>query len=450
MHATRTLIVIAAAQAALLTACFAQAVYPVTEKMKAIIKKTESFGLKPYPISIWNYVDLKVYKDHMTEADMQSLADAGVTVPQGPDFDPSDPEQKAHMLKMLDWAGKRGMKLILRDPRAMAQSDPTGKRPVDGYRERAQAAINDFGKHPALLGFFVGDEGTSEGIYECQRILKELAPSLYPFFNHLPVIAPEWDKFLDKYVRLTNPDIIGYDCYMQMHFTEGHRGVDAYYENLRTYREASLRHGLPFWNTALSLGHMPYRDPNLDDFRWQVNTSVAAGANGLVWFFWYAPTPGPGGGIPPIDEFWEKTQTYRDIRHVQNRFHKNYGGLFNRLVSTRVSFFPTAMGGGEAWKPNELVSAIWPAYDNNLPVLVGEFSDIDGKRYVMFVNNSQTKRDRILIKFPLKTKLYSFGYGSEGKETLVNDGSKSQNGYIEEWLWLAAGGETVFRVELGK
>ncbi|MEI7836903.1 MAG: hypothetical protein WCK05_10905, partial [Planctomycetota bacterium] len=88
MHATMTLIVIVLAQAALATVCFAQAVYPVTEKMKAVIKKTESFGLKKYPISIWNYLDMKTYRDHMTEADIQDLADAGITVPQGPDFDP--------------------------------------------------------------------------------------------------------------------------------------------------------------------------------------------------------------------------------------------------------------------------------------------------------------------------------------------------------------------------
>jgi hypothetical protein len=349
------------------------------------------------------------------------------------------------MLKMLDWAAKRDMKLILWDPRCMGQFGKDGKPPAD-YATGVKAAVADFGKHPGLFGFFVGDEGGGDAFAECQRIQKEIAPHLFPFYNHLPPIAPKWDKYLDKYMQLSGADILGYDCYMQMHM-EG-KGVDAYYDSLRIYREASLRHGVPFWNTALSLGHMMYRTPSLTDFRWQVNTSVAAGANGLVWFFWYLPDPGADTGVAPVNEFWEKTQTYRDLRTVQTRFHKTYGGLFNRLVSTRVSFFPAAMGGGEAWKPNELVSAIWPAYDNNLPVLVGEFTDIEGKRYVMFVNNSQTKTDRILIKFPLKTKLYSFG--SEGKEALVNDGTENSDGFVTAWLWLSPGGETVFRVELGK
>jgi hypothetical protein len=438
--------VIAVAQAALATVCFAQAVYPVTDNMKAIIKKTESFGLKKYPISIWNYTNLKDHGEHMTEAEMQSLADAGITLPQGPSFDPNDRAQKKHMLKMLDWAAKRDMKLILWDPRCMGQSDATGKKAKDGYREQVQAALKDFGKHPATFGFFIGDEGTNDGIYECQRIQNEMAPHLHSFFNHLPAIAPEWDKYLDKYMQASHSDILAYDCYMQMQM-EGH-GVGAYYDNLRIYREASLRHGVPFWNTALSLGHMMYRQPSRTDIRWQLNTSVASGANGMVWFFWYLPGAGLDTGIAPVDEFWEKTQTYDDMRHVQQRFHKVYGNLFNRLVSTRVSFYPKAMGGGETWKANELVSGIWPAYDGDLPVLIGEFTDIEGKRYVMFVNNSQTKTDRVLTKFPLKTKLY--GFGSEGKESLVNDGKENSDGFVTAWLWLPPGGETIFRVELDK
>jgi len=414
--------------------------------LNAILKKNESFGLKKYPISIWNYTDLKIHGKHMDEAEMQSLADVGMTVPQSPNFDPKDPAQKAHILKMLDWAAAREMKLILRDPRCMGQIAADGKPPAD-YAVGVREAVADFGKHPGLFGFFVGDEGGGDAFAECQRIQKEIAPHLFPFYNHLPAIAPNWDKYLDKYMQLSNSDILGYDCYMQMHFTDFQGGMDAYYDNLRIYREASLRHGVPFWNTALSLGHMMYRTPSRTDLRWQLNTSVAAGANGMVWFFWYMDSPGPDIGIPPVDEFWEKTQTYYDMRHVQQRFHKTYGGLFNRLVCTRVSFFSKTYGGGEVWKPNDLVLDIWPAYDNKLPVLVGEFTDNEGNRYVMFVNNSQTQTDRILVKFALKTKLYSYGYGSEGKEGLVNDGSQPDADCIPVWLFLGPGGETVFRVE---
>ena len=108
------------------------------------------------------------------------------------------------------------------------------------------------------------------------------------------------------------------------------------------------------------------------------------------------------------------------------------------------------MGGGEAWKPNELVQGLWPAYDNNHPLLIGEFTDAQGRRYVMVVNNSQSRSERVLVKFPLKTKLYSYSYGSGGKEYLVSDGAEPKDGYVEAWTWLGPVQKTLYRVELGK
>ncbi|MCY2930751.1 MAG: hypothetical protein NTV86_14890 [Planctomycetota bacterium] len=448
----RTWIVAAAVQAVFVGACLAQPVYPVTEKMKELLKKNESFGLKKYPISMWNYQSLAKQGEHFTEAEMQSLADAGLTVPQSPYFDPDKPAEKAQMLKMLDWAAKRDMKLIVCDPRCLGMHEKAGKPPAN-YAEGVKKALADFGKHPGLFGYFIGDEPSGEGmeaLAECQRIQKQLAPHLHSFLNHLPAMGPDWGKFLDQYVRLSNTDIIGYDRYTQMNSVDVQAGINTYYESLRVYREASLRHGVPFWNTLLSTGHYLYKVPNLDEFRWQFNTTLASGANGIVWFFWYLSEPGENYRLAPMDEFWEKTDAYKHIRRVQQNFHKTYGDLFNRLVSTRVSFYPEAMGGGEAWKPNDLVQGLWPAYEGDHPVLIGEFTDAQGRRYVMVVNNSQTRSERVLVKFPLKAKLYSYRYGSEGKEYLFSDGTEPKDGHVEAWTWLAPGQETLFRVELAK
>jgi len=423
----------------------------LTDKMKELLKKNASFGLTNYPVSIWNYVNLKEDGEHFTEKEMDSLLDAGINVPQSPDFDPNDPAQKAQILKMLDWAHKRNMKLVLRDPRCIAESDPTGKHAKDGYKERAQAAIKDFGSHPALFGFYIGDEGTSDGLWECQRILKALAPNLNHYYNFLPVCSSSdegHEKYIDDYVAKGTPDLLGYDCYTQMTMTGPM--LDDYYNNLRLFRAASLRNGLPFWNTPLCIGHNQYLCPDYTDIRWQFNTSVAAGANGIVWFFYYLPRPAGNYRLAPIDEFWEKTQAYTDMRRVQRSFHRSYGNLFNGLVSTRVSFFPKAFGGGETWKPNELLTGLWPAYDGDCPILIGEFADAQERRYLMAVNNSKTKIDRVLFKFPLKTKIYSFRYGAEGKEYVENDGSQPDKDCVPVWIWLAPGQEFVCRVEFQK
>jgi hypothetical protein len=423
-------------------------------RRQELLKKIASFGLDKFPISFWNYTSLALHGEHMTEAEVASWADAGFSVPQGSICDPGNPGEIEHTLKMLDWALKCGMKLIPWDVRCMAGSDPTGRFPREGFRRGAEAAVRDLGAHPGLFGFYVADEATNDGLYECQRIQKELAPHLKPYYNHLPVCGRTDEamaKDLDDYVAKTNADLFSYDCYTQMTMTGPL--LDDYFRNLRLYREASLRHGLPFWNTPMCVGHNQYRCPNFDDIRWQFNTSIASGANGIVWFFYYMRHPHANYRFSPVNELWERTQTYHDIRLVQRSFHRRYGDLFNRLASTRVSFYPTAFGGGETWAPNELLSTVWPAYDNSTPILVGEFVDAQGRRYVMIVNNSMTKTDRVLLKFPKKARIYSWdwsGLQREGAAYCSDDIARTdkEDGTTVTWCWLAPGQEAVFRVEL--
>ena len=130
-------------------------------KIESILKKNASFGLKKYPVGIYNYLNLKSHAKHMTRDEMQALADAGVTVPHSPGFEPDDPAQISHMLKMLDWAAERDMKLILWDPRCMGKMEKDGKPPAD-YATGVKAAVKDFGKHPGLFGLSATNPTTRE------------------------------------------------------------------------------------------------------------------------------------------------------------------------------------------------------------------------------------------------------------------------------------------------
>ncbi|MCY2926049.1 MAG: hypothetical protein NT031_11525, partial [Planctomycetota bacterium] len=108
-------------------------------------------------------------------------------------------------------------------------------------------------------------------------------------------------------------------------------------------------------------------------------------------------------------------------------------------------------GGGEAWTPNELVREIWPAYNNDLPLLIGEFVDAQGQRYVMFVNNSMTGNDRIKITFPKNVRLFSrdwSGQEREGAASCVDTVQNTDDGQTL-WHWLSPGQEAVYRVQVG-
>lgn len=440
--------------------------WEVTKSMRMLLRKTQSFRLKKFPVSFWNYTNLGEHGAHMTEAEVESWADAGFTVLQSPGFDPNDNAQKDHIIKLLNWADKLGMKLILCDPRCYAKKGKDGKPPVD-YADGIRSALADFGNHPALFGFHVGDEPNAKfknTFFECYRIQKEIAPHLHPFANLAPCWDPAaaslsyvgtdtWPNYLDEFVKKSNADLVGYDCYAQMASGDGDKGWNIYYRNLRLYREAALRNGIPFWNTILSVGHYQFRCPSQDEIRWQFNTSIAAGANGIVWFFYYMRQPHGNFRMSPVDEHWDKTQTYYDIRRVQKSFHRRYGDLFNRLVSTRVSFLFRTYGEGEMFKPDDLLKNIEDALTHITLMLIGEFMDIEGKRYVMFVNNSMAENGLFRITFQKNVKTFSWDWNGKEYEggAYCNEGIGSDSeGNPVHSLWLAPGQEAVYRVEIRK
>ncbi|MBI2298623.1 MAG: hypothetical protein HYU66_06670 [Armatimonadetes bacterium] len=433
----------------------------VPANVKAILDKSASFGLHKYPLSFWSYTNLNEHAAHMTEAEVQQWDDCGFTVPQSPSFDPAKPEQVAHMRRLLDWAQARGMKLILCDPRCNAHwVDQGGKLVVPaGYADGVRAAIGQFGDHPALFGFHVGDEPDApmkDAFFECYRVQKQLAPQLHPFANLLPYFAgiearagtDTWPNYLDEYSRKSSADLLCYDCYVQM--WSGQRGWDDYFNNLRLNREAALRNGIPFWNTVLSVGHYAYRCPSYDDLRWQFNTTVASGAHGLLWFFYYMRQPHVNYRLAPVDEHWDRTQTWWDIRRVQKSFHRFYGDLFTRIVCTKVMFGGTAFGGGEKFAPDDLVAGLTP---EDAPALVSEFLDAEGRRYVMLVNLSLTDSRQIGLTFAgEKARYFSwdwYGHEYEGPAYGSSGASKDEHGLPKVEHFLAPGQEAVYRIDLG-
>jgi len=430
----------------------------VTQSMRSMIEKTQSFGIGKFPISFWSYTNLREHGQHMDEVEVDMWADAGFTVPQSPSYDPSDPAQVAHMRRLLDWAQERGMKLILSDPRCHARRGPEGKLIPDDYTDGVKAAVAQFGDHPAVFGFHVGDEPGAEDklpFFECYRVQKEIAPNLHPFANLLPFFpgieqragTDTWPNYLDEYVQKSNADLISYDCYVQMNPGQG--GWHNYYENLRLYREAALRNGVPFWNTTLSVGHFNYRCPTFNEIRWQFNTTIASGAHGILWFFYYMRQPHSNYRLSPIDEHWNKTETYDSIRRVQKSFNRMYGDLFTHLAATRVTFYPEAFGGGEVWTPNKLVSKLHTG-EPKPPLLIGEFSDLQGRPYVMLVNNSMTDNVRVGLTFAGKdTRVFSrdwYGNEYEGGAYCADEQKRDEDGLTIQH-WLAPGQEAVYRVQ---
>ncbi len=370
------------ATAALATSVFCQGPTQIPANLRHMIEKTQSFGLASYPIGFWSYTNLAEHGQHMDEAAVEEWADAGFTVPQSPDFDPTDPAQKAHILRLLDWSQKRGMKLILCDPRGYSKSE-NGKVP-SSYADGIRAAVRDFGSHPALFGFHVGDEpdkSAKDAFAESYRIQKQIAPNLHPFANLLPywpgaeahVGAPSWPAYLDQYSKSSNADLLSYDCYMQMN--PGTAGQQGYYQNLRLYRDAALRNGIPFWNTILSVGHFRYRVPastiSAGSSTRQLRTARMASCGSSITCVSRrritATLRSTSSGIAR-----RLTMTCAWCRRASTATTERSSPIY--LASTRVAFYPEAFGGGEVFTPDALVSRVLPDREGH-PLLIGEFTD---------------------------------------------------------------------------
>ena len=130
---------------------------------------------------------------------------------------------------------------------------------------------------------------------------------------------------------------------------------------------------------------------------------------------------------------------------VEYRFTKDTSSLF----SSDVTFFPKAMGRGEAWSPNGIVSAVSPDIPGH-PILIGEFTDLQARRYVMIVNNSMTENTHVGLTFPGKdVKVFSWGWDGKEREggAYSADGESRDANGLTIRHWLAPGQEAVYRVQ---
>ena len=363
--------------------------------------------LKRYPIGFWNYTPL----GQLGPEAVKDWADLGMTFALSPQFGPdADP---AVLLPILDACAEKDIGVILNDSRARwygASDDPKA------YRERFRAAYEQFGKHPAVIGYHVGDEPMEDRQFAdaamAHRIQLEVAPELTPHLNFLPywenqeetiLKAPTFTDWAKRMAADADLKILCYDCYVQMNPEEA--GTHQYYTNLRKFSEGADAAGIMPWTTLLSVGHFRYRVPSEDDFRWQVNTAVASGMKGLLWFFIYAVMIA-NYRLSPIDEFGERTETFGRLSRVNRHFLRHYGDFFMNAEHRATYHAGKAYGGYPLFEDGRtdplLLGLISP---QNLPAVLG-FFEKDGQRHVAVVNNSVKESGQFILRVPKGTKIF--------------------------------------------
>jgi hypothetical protein len=413
--------------------------------------------MKKFPIGFWNYTSIE-QQDHTAVKDWR---DAGITVTMGPNYGPN-PAHTPKMRAILDQAAEADIRVILCHNQGYWPH--LTKQGESAYRDSFSAAARELGSHPAVLGFHVGDEpGTAEFPDACRamRIQKELAPHLQPFLNLLPMYIGigsrigyhDWGRYLDDFVAAAQPPFLCYDCYTQMNANANNEpvwGLEMYFANLRTFWEAAKRHRMDYWTTLLSVGHFRYRCPKEDDLRWQVNTAVAHGAKGLLWFFFYMREPVDNYRVSPIDEHGERTETYEWISRVNRTFLKWHAPVLLKSELIRASHVGKAWGGWPRLDGSGLVAEAKSSTGTDL--IVSEFRHESGNTYLAFVNGSQTESTLAdLIVRGRKPNLHRVGWLCSETPLVDSTGRGVEHGedYIKTGCWLAPGQMELFRVEGG-
>ena len=437
--------------------------------LATLLNKEAALAHGRFPIVLMTYASLGKDGDRFTEREVQTWADAGYNLIIGPGVDITVPAQKKQMLQILDWAHARGLRLFPEDRRIPGWPLPgvePGQIPAD-YADRVRSAAADFGAHPGTIGFFLQDEAVAgrpsdAAFFACYRLMKETAPKLTPWANLAPNTPGD---YLTDYAREAQPDFFCFDRYDQM--ASGNDSANPWLANLLLFRQAALRHGIPYWAMLLCTSHYDYEVNGYDDLRWQFNTALACGAHGIAWYQYYMREPYMNYHQPPVDWFGEKTPIYFAQQRLHQEFHRRYGDLFTRLVSTRVTFYPEAPGDpglveagrgvqADTWSANGLLAGMrteanGKAEPSRVPLVIGEFADARGQRYVMVVNHSRTDNVRVWLTFPGNdVRLFSWDWnGNEQEGNAIAAGHERQT-RDERGLtvlhWLRPGQETVYRV----
>jgi len=334
----------------------------------------------------------------------------------------------------LDLCKELKVKCMVIDNRVMA------KRSRDRtFASNLDSVVADYGSHPALWGYFLTDEPNSSQFRQLgavnQYLLKK-DPKHIPYINLFPTYAskeqlgnPTYETHVDHYCRVVRPKLISYDHYALME--KGER--PDYFENMEIVRRQGIKHKTPFNYILLSLPHGPYRDPSDADLRWQVNTALAYGARGIMYFTYETPPPDENwkwhDGI--IDESGKPNRKYYEVKKI-NAEVKKLAPTLMRLNSVAVYHTTPLPRGTRALPENGLIRNV-----EGGQFVIGQFNSDKGQRYAMFVNRSLTTAANARISFSQKVRLWEVSR-STGRERGIN---ASDDGEGSLWRVKFAPGE---------
>lgn len=240
----------------------------------------------------------------------------------------------------------------------------------------------------ACWGYFLADEPSPDsfpGLRKTVDALREARPGKLAFINLYPNYVPAWAightsyvEHVTRYVREVAPDVLCMDHYP--HFLPKADGRDAYCDNLEIMREQSLKANIPFWNFFNVFPFGDHSDPTEAQIRWQIYTSLAYGAKGVLYFCYWTPAGAEfskGGAI--VTRAGKRTRHFDEAKRINGAL-KQLGPTLMKLTSTGIYRCKP----GEDFSKILKGSPIHSLTDGDY--LIGEFRQANGRRAVLLNN----------------------------------------------------------------
>ena len=333
--------------------------------LAAVTVATAAFADKPrfvqdrFAIGFW--VDPPV--DDKADARYAEIAAANFTMVIG-GFGARTPETVARQIALCE---KHGLKAVV-----SRAGLPPDKLP-DG---------------PAVWGYMIRDEPNAKDFAALRKVcdgIRAARPGKMCYINLYPNYANEkqlgtktYDEHVRRFADEVETALLSMDHYPIMHPDRDAR--HAYCENLEVMRVHALRRNVPFWNFFQSMPFGGHMDVTEAQIRWQVYTSLAYGAKGVLYFCYYTPAGGefPKGGAI-ITRQDRRTRHYDQAKRI-NAAVKSLGPTLMKLTSTGVVRVKPAD------EPGKVLAGTPVKELSKGDALIGVFKHADGRRAVMLNN----------------------------------------------------------------
>lgn len=316
-----------------------------------------------FAIGFW--VDPPARED--MESQYQKIAEANFTLVLG-GFGGTTPET---IQKQLELCERFGLKAIV---------------------ATAGLAPDQLKEGPACWGYLLRDEPNAKDFPALREVVDQIRkarPGRLSYINLLPNYAnesqlgtPTYDEHVRRFAEEVNVDVLSMDHYPL--FKPDADGREEYCENLEIMRQVSLARNIPFWNFFNTMPYGPHSDPTEAQLRWQIFTSIAYNAKGVLYFCYWTPRGGefPKGGAIITAE-GRPTRHYDQAKRI-NASIKALGPTLMKLRSVSVLRVPLDQDPAQTIEGSPIQSLTPGDY------LIGVFTHEDGRRAVLLNNYSIT------------------------------------------------------------